>query len=166
LNDLFSYGYYWAPVRAAAPGRVVGVRRNMPEQVPGALPPGATIQMAGGNYVVVDIGHGRYAFYAHLATRSVRVKRGQKIKTGQVLGLLGNTGNTDGPHLHFHVMNSPSPLQSSGLPFVFRGFRGQGVARNVAGLQAGEVADIDHSRLRGRYRNALPMENQIVRFRK
>lgn len=166
LNDLFSYGYYWAPVRAAAPGKVVGVRKNLPEQVPGALPPDATIQMAGGNHVVVNIGHGRYAFYAHLATRSVRVRRGQKVKTGQVLGLLGNTGNTDGPHLHFHVMNSPSPLQSSGLPFVFRGFQGQGVARNVAGLQAGEVADIARERLRGRYRDALPMEDQIVRFGK
>jgi hypothetical protein len=63
-------------------------------------------------------------------------------------------------------MNSPSPLQSSGLPFVFRDFRGQGVARNVAGLQAGEVADIARDRLRGRYRDALPMENQIVRFGK
>ena len=164
LNDPFSYGYYWDPVRAAAPGRVVAVERGLPEQVPGALPPDATIQMAGGNHVVVDIGHGRYAFYAHLATRSVRVRRGQKVKTGQVLGMLGNTGNTDAPHLHFHVMDSPSPLQSSGLPFVFRGFRGQGVLENVDGVRTGEVAQIDRKRLRGRYRNALPMENQIVRF--
>ena len=147
-----------------ARGRVVGVKRHLPEQVPGSLPDGATIQMAGGNYVVVNIGHGRYAFYAHLATNSVRVKRGQKVRTGQIIGLLGNTGNTDGPHLHFHVMNSPSPLQSSGLPFVFRGFRGQGFLRNVVGIQAGEIGNIDRRRLRGRYRNVLPMEDQIVRF--
>jgi len=164
IDDLFSYGFYRAPVYAAAPGRVVAVRRNLPEQIPGSLPPDATIQMAGGNYVVVDIGHGRYAFYAHLATNSLRVHRGQKIKTGQVLGLLGNTGNTDGPHLHFHVMDSPSPLQSNGLPYVFRTFRGQGYLRNVAGIQAGDPADINRSRLRGRYRNALPMEDQVVRF--
>ena len=164
LNDPFSYGYYRTPVFAAAPGRVVGVKRHLPEQVPGSLPDGATIQMAGGNYVVVNIGHGRYAFYAHLATNSVRVKRGQKVRTGQIIGLLGNTGNTDGPHLHFHVMNSPSPLQSSGLPFVFRGFRGQGFLRNVVGIQAGEIGNIDRRRLRGRYRNVLPMEDQIVRF--
>jgi hypothetical protein len=166
LDDLSSYAYYGTPVHAAAPGRVVGVKRNLREQVPGALPPGATIQMAGGNYVVVAIGRGRYAFYAHLMTGSIRVHRGQKVKTGQVLGRLGNTGNTDGPHLHFHVMNSPSPLQSSGLPFVFRSFHGRGVVRNVAGIQAGEVADINGNRLRGRYRNMLPMENQIVRLGK
>jgi len=164
LDDLSSYAYFGAPVHAAAPGRVVGVKRNLREQVPGALPPDATIQMAGGNYVVVAIGHGRYAFYAHLMTGSLRVHRGQKVKTGQILGRLGNTGNTDGPHLHFHVMNSPSPLQSSGLPFVFRSFQGQGVVGNVAEIQAGDVAEIDRHRLRGRYRNLLPMENQIVRF--
>lgn len=163
-EDLFSYGYYRAPVLAAAPGRVVGVKRNLREQIPGSLPPDATIQMAGGNYVVVDIGKGRYAFYAHLATGTLRVRKGQRVKRGQVLGLLGNTGNTDGPHLHFHVMNSPSPLQSSGLPFVFRGFLGQGVLRNVAGIQEGETGDINRNRLRGRYRNALPMENQLVRL--
>ncbi|MBN8866397.1 MAG: M23 family metallopeptidase [Solirubrobacterales bacterium] len=164
LNDLTGYAYYGAPIRAAAPGRVVGIRKNLPEQVPGALPAGATIQMAGGNYVVVNIGHGRYAFYAHLKTGSLRVRKGQRVRTGQVLGLLGNTGNTDGPHLHFHIMDSPSPLQSNGLPFVFRSFRGQGVVRNVAGIQAGEVADVDRAALRGRHLNALPMENQIVRF--
>lgn len=164
LNDLSSYAYFGAPIRAAAPGTVVGVRRSMPEQVPGSLPAGATIQMAGGNYVVVRIGPRRYAFYAHLETGSLRVRKGQKVKTGQVLGLLGNTGNTDGPHLHFHVMDSPSPLQANGLPFVFRSFRGQGVVENVTGIQAGETADITRSKLRGRYAWMLPMENQILRF--
>jgi Membrane proteins related to metalloendopeptidases len=164
LTDLSAYAYYGAPIRAAAPGRVVGVRRSLPEQVPGSLPAGATIQMAGGNYVVVKIGPGRFAFYAHLKTGSLRVRKGQKVKTGQVLGLLGNTGNTDGPHLHFHVMDSPSPLQSNGLPFVFRSFRGQGVVENVAEIQAGATANITRSRLRGRYAKMLPMENQLLRF--
>ncbi len=163
-EDLFSYGYYRAPVIAAAPGRVVGVKRNLKEQTPGSLPPDATIQMAGGNYVVVKIGKGRYAFYAHLATGTLRVRKGQKVKRGQVLGLLGNTGNTDGPHLHFHVMNSPSPLQSSGVPFVFRSFIGQGYLRNVERIQDGEAGDVNRNRLRGRYRNVLPMDDQVLRF--
>ena len=161
-DDLFSYRFYRAPVYSAAPGRVVDVRRNLPEQIPGSLPADATIQMAGGNHVVVAIGKGRYAFYAHLATGSVRVKKGQRVKRGQVLGLLGNTGNTDAPHLHFHIMNSPSPLQSSGLPFLMRGFRGQGELMNAVGIQDGEPGDIRRNRLRGRYRNVLPMENQVV----
>lgn len=163
LNDLTSYAYFGAPIISATSGRVVGLRRNMPEQVPGSLPAGATIQMAGGNYVVVRIAKNRYAFYAHLKTGSLRVRVGQKVKPGQVLGLLGNTGNTDGPHLHFHIMNSPSPLQSDGLPFVFKSFRGQGVVRNMEEIPSGTPADIGRE-LRGRYRNALPLENQIVRF--
>lgn len=166
LNDLSSYAYYGAPIHAAAPGRVVGIKRNLPEQVPGALPAGATIQMAGGNYVVVKIGPGRFAFYAHIKTGSLKVRKGQKVKTGQVLGQLGNTGNTDGPHLHFHIMDSPSPLQSNGLPFVFRNFRGQGVVENVVDIQAGATAEINRARLRGRYQGALPMEDQILRFGK
>lgn len=166
LNDLSSYAYYGAPILAAAPGRVVGVKRNLPEQVPGALPAGATIQMAGGNYVVVKIGPGRYAFYAHIKTGSLRVRKGQKVKTGQLLGSLGNTGNTDGPHLHFHIMDSPSPLQSNGLPFVFKAFRGQGVVDNIVDIQAGATAEINRAKLRGRYEGALPMENQILRFGK
>ena len=80
----------------------------------------ATVQMAAGNHVVVDIGEGRFAFYAHMQPGSVRVKVGD---TGQdqeqVLGLLGNSGNTDTPHLHFHVMDGPSPLVANGLPYVF-----------------------------------------------
>jgi hypothetical protein len=166
LTDLSGYGYYGAPIRSVAPGTVVGVRRNLPEQVPGALPAGATIQMAGGNHIVVRIGPGRYAFYAHLKTGSLRVRKGQKVKTGQLLGQLGNTGNTDGPHLHFHVMDSPSPLQANGLPFVFKNFRGQGVVRNIVDIQAGATADIDRTKLRGRYQGALPMENELLRFGK
>ncbi len=53
---------------------------------------------------------------------SVRVKVGDKVKPGQVLGLLGNSGNTDTPHLHFHVMDGPSPLVANGLPYVFTNF--------------------------------------------
>ena len=40
-----------------------------------------------------------------------------------MIGSLGNTGNTDAPHLHFHVMSTPDPLRSNGLPFVFTEFR-------------------------------------------
>ena len=96
-----------------------GTEDGLPEQVPGKLPDDATIQMAAGNHVVVDIGQGRFAFYAHMQPGSVKVKVGDKVATGQVLGLLGNTGNTDTPHLHFHVMDGPSPLLANGLPYAF-----------------------------------------------
>jgi hypothetical protein len=165
IGDFSSYAYFGVPIHAARAGKVVRVVDDLPEQTPGSPPANPTIQMAGGNHVVVDIGKGRYAFYAHLKTGSVRVKRGQRVKAGKVLGLLGNTGNTDSPHLHFHVMDSPSPLQSNGLPYVFKSFRGQGFIKDVNSLVAGGAPG--HSpRLLGPHRNQLTLDNQIVHFGK
>ena len=53
---------------------MVRVKDGLPEQVPGSLPEGQTVQTAGGNHVVVDMGQGRYAFYAHMQPGSLRVK--------------------------------------------------------------------------------------------
>ena len=80
-----------------------------------------------------DIGDGNYAFYAHLKTGSVKVKPGDQLTTGQVIANLGNTGNTDAPHLHFHVMSTPDPLRSNGLPFVFESYKLDG---RVASMDA------------------------------
>ena len=70
-----------------------------------------------------DLGDGNYALYAHIKTGAVRVKPGDRLTAGQVIGLVGNSGNTDAPHLHFHVMSTPDPLRSNGLPFVFTSFQ-------------------------------------------
>ena len=86
------------------------------------VPTGLPLDQYGGNHIVQDIGDGNYAFYAHLKTGSVKVKPGDQLTTGQVIATLGNTGNSDAPHLHFHVMSTPDPLRSDGLPFVFKSF--------------------------------------------
>ncbi|MEZ0053396.1 hypothetical protein ABIA30_004425 [Mycobacterium sp. MAA66] len=117
-----SYRYFGADVHAVADGPVVAVLDGLAEQVPGQAPTGLTLQQYGGNHVVQDIGGGNYAFYAHLQTGSVRVHPGDRLSTGQALGRLGNSGNSDAPHLHFHVMSTPDPLRSDGLPFVFTSF--------------------------------------------
>ena len=57
----------------------------------------------GGNGVVVKIRPGVFGHYYHLQPGSVRVEVGQRVRTGQKLGLLGNTGNTTGPHLHYET---------------------------------------------------------------
>ena len=82
-----------------------------------------TIDQADGNFVVLDIGGGSYVLYAHMQPGSVTVKAGAKVKRGDVLGKVGNTGNTQAPHLHLHVMDGPSPLQSNGIPYVFDSFK-------------------------------------------
>jgi murein DD-endopeptidase MepM/ murein hydrolase activator NlpD len=68
------------------------------------------------------MGNGQYALYAHLKPFSVTVQVGDVVTDGKKLGLLGNSGNTTGPHLHFQVMDRPSVLKANGLPFVFDSF--------------------------------------------
>ena len=118
VTKLESYPYFGADIHAVADGPVVGVLDGLPEQVPAKSPTGLPSNEYGGNHIVQDIGDGNYAFYAHLKTGSLKVKVGDQLTTGQVIASLGNTGNSDAPHLHFHVMSTPDPLRSDGLPFA------------------------------------------------
>lgn len=122
-TKLAAYAYFGAPVHAVKAGKVVTVVDNLPEQVPTRTPVGLPLDQYGGNHVVQDIGDGNYAFYAHLKPGSITVKEGDELTAGQQIGELGNSGNSDAPHLHFHVMDNPHPLASNGLPFVFDSFR-------------------------------------------
>lgn len=110
---------YNADVIAAESGTVVQARDGLPDGEPGSLPNGITFDEASGNYVIVDMGHGHFALYAHLIPHSIVVSVGQSVARGQLLGKLGNSGNSDAPHLHFQVMDRPSSLDADGLPFVF-----------------------------------------------
>lgn len=147
-KDNKKYFAYGADAIAVMDAPVVSVKDGIPENVPGpdsrAVP--ITLDTIGGNSVVLDLGGGRYAFYAHLQPGSIKVKPGDKVKRGQVLGLVGNSGNSTEPHLHFHVSNGPSPLGSEGLPYVMESFE-------VLGATAA-----------GAKTNALPMANAVVKF--
>lgn len=159
-----SYPYFGEEIHSATAGKVVRIKDGLPEQTPGALPEGQTVQSAGGNHVVVDMGEGRYAFYAHMQPGSLRVELGDRVRAGDVLGLLGNTGNTDSAHLHFHVMDSPSPLQSNGLPFTFTRMRGLGTITNPATLPTGAPVTIDAASFAGKRRDEMPLADQVVGF--
>jgi murein DD-endopeptidase MepM/ murein hydrolase activator NlpD len=111
---------------AAAAGAVVQVVNDRPDQVPGALPAGVTAETAPGNHVIIDMGGGRYALYAHLMPGSVAVAVGEVVARGQLLARVGNSGNRDAPHLHFHVMDRASAFDANGLPFVFDRMEFQG----------------------------------------
>ncbi|MEO8452737.1 MAG: M23 family metallopeptidase [Gemmatimonadota bacterium] len=158
-NDAW-YGYRM-PLLAAGSGVVVEVKDNIPENVPfspvRAVP--ITLETIGGNHVIIDLGQGRYAFYAHMVPGSLKVKLGDKVSTGQVLGLLGNSGNSTAPHLHFHVSDAPSPLGSEGVPFLFDEYEklGQATARGLTGQWTASAPAETH-------RKELPLQNQIVRF--
>ncbi|HEX8753738.1 MAG TPA: M23 family metallopeptidase [Solirubrobacterales bacterium] len=163
-EELSSYPYFGAEVLSATAGRVVGVVDRLPEgPISFALPPISAAD-AGGNHVVVAIGHGRYAFYAHLQPGSVRVRVGQRVSAGEPLGLLGNSGNSNVPHLHFQLMSGPTPLASNGIPFTFRRFRGEGTLANFKQLLVlGAKAKIE-ARPRGVRHRELPLNDQVVGF--
>jgi murein DD-endopeptidase MepM/ murein hydrolase activator NlpD len=82
--------------------------------------------------VVLKIADGIYAYYAHLqkGSEGVRVEPGERVSKGQVVGKLGNTGNTDAPHLHFMLIDGKAPLTSHALPFKIGSFRTQGLLNN------------------------------------
>ena len=123
-----NYRCYGAEALAVADGVIVAVKDGIPQNIPGANSRAVpiTLETVGGNHVIIDLGQGRYAFYAHLQPGTLRVKLGDRVRSGQVLGLVGNSGNSTEPHLHFHISNANSPLASEGLPYVFESFEQQG----------------------------------------
>lgn len=165
VSDLANYAYYGTPIHAAADGVVVNLYDDADEQVPGADAKGITTENIGGNMLVIDIGGGAFAFYAHMRRGSLEVKLGDQVKAGQVIGLLGNTGNSTAPHLHFHVMDGPSPLNANGLPYVFAHFSSRGVLVPGAddAIQRGEPAKIE-PRLAGDHKDEMPLNNEVVDF--
>jgi murein DD-endopeptidase len=157
---------YGEPVLAVADGVVVasgdGIGDNTPYR-PGPARP-ITLETVGGNHVILGLQDGTFAVYAHLAPGTVQVRVGDRVRRGQVIGRLGNSGNSGGPHLHFHVSDRPSLLEGEGLPFVFREFELLGRAEGV-GLRLfegpGWRARTDTPELR---QAELPLENAVVRF--
>jgi murein DD-endopeptidase MepM/ murein hydrolase activator NlpD len=127
-----SYFNYGQPVLAVGAGKVVEAVDRYPDQIPNHKVP-VPLAAADGNHVILRLGKGLFAGYAHLRPGSVRVHRGERVRRGQVIGRLGNSGNSSGPHLHFQLMNRPSLLDSDGLPFVLDRFRLDG---RVPSLQA------------------------------
>jgi murein DD-endopeptidase len=156
---------YSEEVLAVADGTVIATKDGIPENVPmsdkRAVP--ITLDTIVGNVVVMDIGNGRYATYAHLIPKSLRVSVGAKVRRGQVLGLLGNSGNSDAPHLHFHVTDRPSPMGSEGVPYIFESVQYRGTVLSLDKLVADEPW-IPQGGTVVRTRE-IPMENAVVRFR-
>lgn len=129
LTDHHDYG---SQIHAAAAGEVVDVRNDMPEApVNESLSGNPTVTAPrdyAGNHVTVRLAPDRYAMYAHLQTGSARVRVGDQVKEGDILGLLGSSGNSSAPHLHFSIQSGPDALTSDSLPFVVDGYQLTGTA--------------------------------------
>ncbi|WP_162915880.1 M23 family metallopeptidase [Paraflavitalea soli] len=121
-NDIKNWLGYGATVIAVADGVVASTLNDFPESKTLSAHPSWPSEKATGNYISLDIGNGHFAFYEHLQPGSIKVKPGQKVKKGDPIAALGFTGQTTGPHLHFHIANSNSPLGAEGMPFAFKRF--------------------------------------------
>ena len=154
----FGYGQ---DVLAVADARVARVLEGVPENVPGAESRAVPINVTTvtGNAVWLDLGENRFAFYAHLRPGSIRVHEGDVVHRGDVLGSLGNSGNSTAPHLHFHVARGLGGLETEGVPYTFEHFTTQSfteVAEDPRCVRLGDDARV--------LTELLPSEGTAIRF--
>ncbi len=113
---------FGADVLAVADATVVIVQDGEPEQLPDVrLVPEKSSELAG-NLVILELEPDVFAAYAHLQPGSITVKVGDKVKVGQHLANLGNSGNSSGPHLHFGLLDQANMFTGRSLPYVLQQF--------------------------------------------
>ena len=167
-EKLESYAIFGQPVLAVANALVVSVIDGQPEQTPGSYPTNIALDAADGNSIILDLGEKRYALYAHLQPGSIKVHGGEKVHLGQVLALVGDTGNSIVPHLHFQVTDGPTSLASNGLPYEISDFEMTGKS---PGTEAFDQAETNGTPLPvtpfsppQAVKRAMPLDQMIISF--
>jgi Peptidase family M23 len=168
-KDLESYSIFGKPVLAVADAVVVSVTDGLPEQTPGTYPSVISMDAADGNAIILDLGQQRYAVYAHMQPQSIKVHQGERVKRGQTIGLVGNSGNSVAPHLHFQVSDTPESLASNGLPYEIDDFQ---ITGKTPGTEAFDEAEGKGTPLAIipvsgalRVKNAMPLDQLVVSFK-
>jgi murein DD-endopeptidase MepM/ murein hydrolase activator NlpD len=160
-----NYYAYGTELLAVADGIVAATKDSIIENIPGANSRAVpiTLETVGGNFVGIDIGNGKYALYAHVQPHSLRVKVGDRVKRGQVIALLGNSGNSTEPHVHFQIADGPTFLSSEGLPYAMESFDVVG----RCGIDNGPPPAIKCTRgAPVSVKRGIPLQNELVRFPK
>ena len=111
-EDYYAFG---KELIAPCDGEIVLVVDGIKDNKPGELNP---IYIPG-NTVIIKTAKNEYLFFAHFKQNSIKVKQGQKIKQGQLLGLCGNSGNSSEAHLHFHIQNVENMVSATGVKCYF-----------------------------------------------
>ncbi|HET9399570.1 MAG TPA: M23 family metallopeptidase [Candidatus Acidoferrales bacterium] len=148
-----NYWGYGEPVHAVADGEVTEIVNDIPDNTPHHLPADFTLQNIAGNHVIIKIAPELFVTFAHLQPGSIKPRVGEHVRRGDVIALLGDSGNTTGPHLHLQVTNGNSVLGSEGVPFVFDKYQFLGPGADYPEKQVSEP------RVR-----SLPVENSVVKF--
>jgi murein DD-endopeptidase len=157
-KDNKNYRAYGSEALAVADGTVMETLDNVPQNVPGenSRAQEITLENVAGNHIILNLGNGMYAMYAHLQPGSLKVSKGDHVRRGQVLGLVGNSGNSTEPHLHFQICDAPATLGCEGLPYAFSEFQ-------VIGHGWGFKVNESHSATETHSRE-MPLEDEVVWF--
>jgi len=168
-EKLESYTIFGKPVVAVADAVVASVTDGLPEQTPGRYPTDIPLDEADGNSVILDLGEQHYAMYAHMQPGTIRVRVGQRVAAGQLIGLVGNSGNSVAPHLHFQVNDKPSSFASNGLPYEIKEFQ---VTGKCPGTKAFDEAEEKGTPLAvtaispaQQVKGAMPLDQLIISFK-
>jgi len=156
-----SYYAYGHELLAVADGIVAATKDSIPENPVGGRAVKIDLVTVGGNYVGIDIGNGKYALYAHVQPGSLRVKIGDRVKRGQVIALLGNSGNSTEPHVHFQIADAPAFLSSEGVPYAtdFEVIGNCGIGGTPPAITCSRHAPTP-------VKGGIPLQNELVRFPK
>lgn len=170
LEDNRSYPQYGEEIIAVADGLIVSTQDGLPDIPAGEIPQLKDLDQAAGNYIIQEIEEGLYALYAHLQPGSLRVNEADRVKKGQTIALLGNSGNSSGPHLHFQVMSGKSVLGSDGVPYVIDSFYFRGIALSddllETELKSGQPLTIKSSPKDGPIKEKMPANLAVIDFKK
>jgi murein DD-endopeptidase MepM/ murein hydrolase activator NlpD len=134
LEDYEAFG---AEVSAPADGTIEYVVDGAPDVSVGET----DVYVVPGNHVAINHGNGEWSYLAHFKRGSIRVKAGEHVTRGQVLGLCGNSGNTSEPHIHFHLANAPRMYLGAGLPARFSGILVDGKPLENAEPERGQTVE-------------------------
>lgn len=164
--DVRNWHGYDEPVYAASEGTVVLARDGAPDRQPldRLIPATTEASDAPGNVIVIDMGGGVYASYAHLKAGSLKVRQGDRISAGQVVARVGSSGNSLAPHLHFQVSNAVEPLAGEGLPFALQTFTLVGRVSSLATMLSGGAWSASDAQPTRQVTDELPLEDMVVRF--
>ena len=167
--QLTSYASYRQPIVAATAGTVVAAQDGLPNNDQLPKPPTIPgIDQTVGNHVIVQFGPGQYLLYAHMDPKSVKVKVGDQVEKGRQLGLIGTSGNSTVPHLHFQVLTQPTFFPSDSTPFVFDKFALAGrvtqrIWDDIIALQPTGTMPFAAAEPGGDRTEEMPLDRDVVR---
>ena len=121
-DDYYAFG---KEIISPCAGEVVLMVDGIKDNKPGELNP----IYVPGNSVIIRTVNNEYLLFAHFKHQSIKVKEGDKISIGQLLGLCGNSGNSSEPHLHFHIQNVENMNVATGVKCYFEAIKVNGEIR-------------------------------------